>query len=76
MVRLNITMPEDLVQQLKHIRNKSKFIAQALREKFQRDKKKELENLLIEGYQKSTEEDKIINKEWEAITLEDVDENQ
>lgn len=66
MVRLNITMPMDLVKQLKHIRNKSQFIAEALREKFQMQKKKKLKELLIEGYQQSSSEDKKINRDWES----------
>ena len=64
-------MPEDLVKNLKHIQNKSRFIAQALREKFQREEKKRLEILLIEGYKKVSAEDKAVSREWEKITLED-----
>jgi len=71
MVRLNITMPEDLAGELDRISNKSRFIAQALREKLEREKKKKLERLLIEGYQKVAAEDQKVNDEWEKGALED-----
>ncbi len=70
MVRLNITMPEEIVKQLSHIRNKSHFIAEALREKFNQEKKKKRDELLMEGYQKSANEDKKITTDWES-TLND-----
>ena len=69
MVRLNITVPEDLVLQLKSVRNKSRYIAQALREKIHREKKQELEHLLIEGYKNSSPEDHKVNAEWEKATF-------
>ncbi len=70
MKRLNITLPEDLALALDGVSNKSRFIAQALREKLERDRKKMLEALLMEGYQATSEEDKELNQEWEEITLE------
>ena len=69
MVRLNITIPENLIEQLKNVRNKSRFIAQALQEKLQREQKKKLESLLIEGYKKSNQEDSSIAQEWGHIDL-------
>jgi len=70
MKRLNITLPEDLINQLNHISNKSKFIAEALREKLKREKKKKMRELLTEGYAAAKEEDRKINEEWGNITLE------
>lgn len=70
MERLNITIPEDLSKQLEPIRNKSRFISEVLKEKFEIEKKRELDKLLVEGYQFTKKEDKKINKEWEEITLE------
>ena len=66
MVRLNITMPDDLAGRLKRIKNKSGFIAQALREKFQRAKKKSLEHGLVEGYKKMTLGNKKIVGDWDG----------
>lgn len=70
MVHLNITMPEDIVKDLKHIRNKSRFIAQLLRERFEHQKKEKLEKLLREEYRQAAKEDKRINQEWEQATLD------
>ena len=70
MTRLNITIPDPLSEKLSHIDNKSRFIAEALKEKFQREEKEKLENLLIAGYQEASAENKILNQEWEG-TLND-----
>jgi len=70
MKRLNITLPEELEKELKHIPNKSRFIAEALKEKLERERKKKLDELLIEGYKATKEKDSKLNKEWEKITLE------
>lgn len=71
MKRLNITLPEEIDRYLRTIPNKSHFIAEALKEKLERERKKKLDELLIEGYKTTKEEDKKLNKEWEKITLED-----
>jgi len=70
MKRLNITLPEDLIEEIKDLSNKSRFIADALKEKLERIKREELDRRLIEGYKATIEEDKKINEEWEKITLE------
>lgn len=70
MKRLNITMPEEIEQHLRVVPNKSRFIAEALKEKFERDKRKKLDELLIEGYQATRQEDRRVNSGWEGATLE------
>jgi len=70
MKRLNITLPEEIIQEIKDIPNKSGFISQAVKEKLERINKEKLDKLLIEGYKATREEDKKIDKEWERITLE------
>jgi len=70
MKRLNITIPEELDRALKTKHNKSRFIAEAIREKLERERKEKMDRLLIEGYKATKEEDKKLNKEWESITLE------
>ena len=65
MIRLNITMPEDLVEELRKVENKSQFISQALREKISKLKKNKIEKLLIEGYSQSARKDKKIIKDWD-----------
>ncbi|MGR3175946.1 MAG: hypothetical protein ACUZ8N_15320 [Candidatus Scalindua sp.] len=70
MKRLNITLPEELTQDLENIPNKSRFIAVALKEKLERERNKRLDELLVEGYKATKVEDRKLNKEWEEITLE------
>lgn len=68
--RLNITLPEKIAEALAPYNNKSKFIAEALEEKIERDRKKRLEALLIEGYKNESISDRNLNKDWEDATLE------
>ena len=70
MKRLNITLPEEIAQEIKDIPNKSGFISEAVKEKLDRINKEKLDKLLIEGYKATRREDKEINQEWEKITLE------
>ncbi len=74
MVRLNITLSEEIYEKLSRMageRKKSYYISRALEERFQREEEAFLEKLLKEGYSSTRKEDNNINKEWEAITLED-----
>ncbi|MGB8952229.1 MAG: hypothetical protein WCC06_06145 [Candidatus Aminicenantales bacterium] len=70
MKRLNITLPEDLVKEMKKISNKSRYIALAVKEKLEKEKKQKLDLLLIDGYKATRDEDKKLNEEWEDATLE------
>lgn len=70
MKRLNITLPEDVIQEIKDFPNKSHLIAEALKEKLERIKREKLDKLLVEGYKVTREENKRIDEEWEKITLE------
>ncbi|MBA7473771.1 hypothetical protein ES707_09115 [subsurface metagenome] len=70
MRRLNITLPEEINEQIKSLPNKSRFIAEALKEKLERIEREKLDRLLVEGYKATKEEDKRIDREWEKITLE------
>ena len=63
-------MPEKVAEALAPYNNKSKFIAEALMEKIERDTKKRLDSLLVEGYKSQHESDDQLNNEWEGITLE------
>jgi len=69
MKRLNITLPERIAEAIEVYQNKSKFIAEAINEKIQKDKREKLDALLTEGYKSECSIDKKINKEWEAVTL-------
>ncbi|OYD17572.1 hypothetical protein CH333_00140 [candidate division WOR-3 bacterium JGI_Cruoil_03_44_89] len=70
MKRLNITLPEDLAQELEAISNKSRFIAEAVKERLERIRREKLDKLLVEGYKATCREDREVDKEWEEITLE------
>ncbi len=70
MKTLNITIPSDLVKDLETMADKDRFVADAVKEKLEREKSAELEEVLIEGYKTTKKEDNILNKEWELITLE------
>lgn len=64
-LRLNITLPKDLARRLRAKSNRSAFIAQALREKFDAEDAARREAALAEAYRQSAAEDLRIAKEWE-----------
>jgi metal-responsive CopG/Arc/MetJ family transcriptional regulator len=77
MVRMNITLPQDLAEELEKIagsKKKSLFIAKTLQEKIARIKADEIQRLLEEGYKTRREENHAIAKEFEAVDLEGWDE--
>lgn len=76
-VRMNITIPEDLAHQLDRLvgsRKKSYFIAEALKESIEKIQYKELQKALEEGYKARAQESHSIAKEYESIDLEGWDE--
>ena len=70
MTRLNITIPDRLADELSRISNKSKFITLVLEKELKDRKQREVDRLLVEGYQKTNEEDTTLDAEWEKATLE------
>ena len=70
MKRVNITLPDEVIREMKDLPNKSRFIAEALKEKLERIEREKLDRLLVEGYKATKKEEKGIDKEWEKITLE------
>ena len=70
MKRLNITLPERVAEAIAPYENKSRFIADAIIEKIEKDKKDKLDTLLVEGYKSECSADEKVNNEWEAATLE------
>jgi len=77
MVRMNITIPEDLARQLDDLvglRGKSRFIAQTLMERIKRNKQEELQKILEEGYKTRKEESLSIAKDFEPVDIEGWDE--
>lgn len=76
-VRLNITLPKDLVESLKRIakpRSRSRIISESIRAYIRQKQQTELEKLLEEGYRANTKEDMATIKDFEVIDLEGWDE--
>lgn len=72
-VRLNITIPKDLLAALnEHTgpRKKSQFIARAIREQIRKERREKLDAALIEGYRASKKETLALSREFEAVDLE------
>ncbi len=67
-MRLNITLPDNLAEELKKKPNKSGYIAEALREKLRKEKRATLLMELREGYGASGQEDMEVNSEWEEVS--------
>lgn len=77
MVRMNITLPEDLARQLDKLvgpRKKSHFITESLKERVKRIEEDKLQKMLEEGYKTRKEESLSIAKEFEPVDLEGWDE--
>ena len=56
MVRMNITMPERIVQKLSKVKNKSRFIAEAVEEKIKAQEKKSFLVKLEQEYKEMADE--------------------
>jgi len=77
-VRLNITLPKDLVRNLDRLlaspRKRSQFISKSIEQAIKEAEKEKIEKLLEEGYLASAQEDLDLAKEFENIDLEGWDE--
>ncbi|MBN1901745.1 hypothetical protein JW926_10520 [Candidatus Sumerlaeota bacterium] len=70
MARLNITLPDEIAQILSTKQNKSRFIAEALKEKMEREKRDHINRLLFEGYKATAKENADIDDDWANTELE------
>ncbi|MGV8122780.1 MAG: type II toxin-antitoxin system CcdA family antitoxin [Candidatus Xenobiia bacterium LiM19] len=61
--RLNITLPDELVVELKKTPGMSRFIAEALSEKIKRERRRESDAAIIEGYNATASEDRRLDEE-------------
>ncbi len=68
--RLNITLPEDVVKMLAGVKNKSAYIADAIKQKKKMEDKEALKRTLEAAYKEAVHEDYETYKEWED-TLKD-----
>lgn len=76
-VRLNVTLPKDLVNMVDRMtgaKKRSMFIAEAIELKIKQTRKEMLEKQLAEGYRASQKEAVDISSEFEAADLEGWDE--
>ena len=76
-VRMNITLPEELAKQLDELigpRKKSHFITETLKEKIEGIQNEELQKMLEEGYKVRKQESQSITEEFESADLEGWDE--
>ena len=72
-IRLNITLPKNLVRLIDHVsgpRKRSLFIAEAVRLKVRQSQKEDLEKKLAEGYRAGHNESREMASEFEAVDLE------
>jgi len=77
MVRLNITLPSSITEELNQFaapRKRSQFIAEAIKQRIRQLKEKKIEASLEEGYLATKNEGLEITKEFEAIDIEGWDE--
>jgi metal-responsive CopG/Arc/MetJ family transcriptional regulator len=77
MVRLNITIQEELARQLEKLvgpREKSHFIAEALKQRIEEIQEEKLNETLEEGYKARKQESLSMAKEFEAVDVEGWDE--
>ncbi len=70
MKRLNITIPDEVAEELKDKPNKSRYIAQAVKEKLSREKQKRLEEAMAEGYRAAAKEDSEVQSDWQEAELD------
>jgi predicted DNA-binding protein len=72
-VRVNITLPLEIVELLKDVKNKSSFIAEAIRERIEKERKAYLIRELAEGYKVRKIEDKVLADEWDMTSGDGID---
>lgn len=68
--RMNITLPEDAVRILSGVKNKSAYIAEAIKEKKRLEEKDKARRKLEAAYKMAAKEDYETYKEWQD-TLKD-----
>ena len=76
-VRLNITLPEEVAEQLDKLvapKKKSSFISETLRERIEKIQNQQLQKLLEEGYKATRKESLALAEEFEPADLEGWDE--
>lgn len=68
MVRMNIIMPDEIAEHLKSVGNKSRYVVEALQEKIQRERTRQMRTLLAGAYTSVADEDVLVSREWAATS--------
>jgi uncharacterized Zn finger protein len=66
-MRFNITLPTDVGLKLSASKNRSRIIAESLRDTFARQENEKLNDVLAEGYASRAKEDAVLNREFDHI---------
>jgi metal-responsive CopG/Arc/MetJ family transcriptional regulator len=72
-VRLNVTLPKGLVEAMNRVaepRKRSRFIAEAVRQKIEQKERDEMGTILVEGYRAAAKKSRALAKEFENADLE------
>ncbi|MBA3693678.1 MAG: hypothetical protein H0X72_08760 [Acidobacteria bacterium] len=73
MKTIAIKVPNEILGFLGSVsKEQEKFVLEAIKEKVNREKKRDLKTLLVEGYQATSAEDLEITKEFETADLENL----
>ena len=72
-VRINITLPLEIAEMLKNVKNKSSFISEAIRERIERENRTNLIRELSEGYKIRKKEEKEISLDWDTTSGDGID---
>jgi len=73
MKTIEINVPDEILDFLGSVSKEQEiFVLEAIKEKVNREKRRDLKMLLVEGYQASSAEDFKITKEFETADLENL----
>lgn len=72
--KFSISLPEEVVQILSTVKNKSAYIAEAIREKKRNEEKQRVKRKLEAAYKEVAEEDYELYKEWEDTLGDGIEE--
>ena len=72
-VRINITLPLEIAEMLKNVKNRSRFISEAIKERIKREEKATLIKELSEGYKVRKKEDKQLSLDWDITSGDGID---
>lgn len=73
MRNLEVKIPDEVFGVLSSLtKQPDNFVLEAIQEKLEREKSRNLKQLLVEGYQATAKEDSALTKEFETADLENL----